>query len=126
VPRSVPRAKEAAVYVQLVLTLYKISGGGREGKWHVKCILPDREARPTKTFTRPALESVAERGETMHPTTPAVLHTPGFAQSNIAWSPFHTTISSSANYGIIGNDRLYVASTFSGPPIMTSIKLDKV
>ena len=65
----------------------------------------------------------------MHPTTPAVLHTPGFAQSNIAWSPFHTTriaISSSANYGIVGNGRLYVASTFSGPSVMASVKLDKL
>lgn len=66
----------------------------------------------------------------MHPTTPAALHTPGFAQSNIAWSPFHTTriaISSSANYGIIGNGRLFVASTFSGPPgLAASVKLDKL
>ena len=58
-----------------------------------------------------------------------VLHTPGFAHSNIAWSPFHTTriaIASSANYGIIGNGRLNVASTLSSPSGAAGIKLDKL
>ncbi|KAI9454435.1 WD40 repeat-like protein [Russula earlei] len=64
----------------------------------------------------------------MHPNTPAVLHTPGFSQSNVAWSPFHTTriaVASSANYGIIGNGRLYVASTLSSPSGTPGVKLDK-
>jgi peroxin-7 len=65
----------------------------------------------------------------MNQSTPAVLHTPGFAHSNVAWSPFHTTriaIASSANYGIIGNGRLNVASTLSGPSGTGGIKLDKL
>ena len=62
-------------------------------------------------------------------STPTVLHTPGFAHSNVAWSPFYTTriaIASSANYGIIGNGRLNVASTLSGPSGTGGIKLDKL
>jgi peroxin-7 len=64
-----------------------------------------------------------------NPSTPAVLHTPAFAQSNVAWSPFHTTrvaVATSANYGIVGNGRLYIASTLSGPSGMSSVKLDKL
>ena len=60
---------------------------------------------------------------------PAALHTPGFAHSNVAWSPFHTTriaVTSSANYGIIGNGRLNVASTLSSPSGTAGIKLDKL
>jgi peroxin-7 len=59
----------------------------------------------------------------------SILHTPGFAQYNVAWSPFHTTriaVVSSANYGIIGNGRLHVASTFQSPSGMASVKLDKL
>jgi hypothetical protein len=66
---------------------------------------------------------------TMNPSTPAVLHTPAFAQSNVAWSPFHTAriaVATSANYGIVGNGRLYIASTLSGPSGMSSVKLDKL
>jgi peroxin-7 len=58
-----------------------------------------------------------------------VLHTPGFAHSNVAWSPLHTTriaIASSANYGIIGNGRLNIASTLSSPSGTAGIKLDKL
>ncbi|KAI0295938.1 WD40 repeat-like protein [Russula brevipes] len=64
----------------------------------------------------------------MNPSAPAVLHTPAFAQSNVAWSPFHTTriaVATSANYGIVGNGRLYIASTLSGPSGTSSVKLDK-
>jgi hypothetical protein len=69
--------------------------------------------------------------QTMNQSTPApvVLHTPGFAHSNVAWSPFHNTriaIASSANYGIIGNGRLNVASTLSSPSGTAGIKLDKL
>ena len=65
----------------------------------------------------------------MNQATPAVLHTPGFAQYNVAWSPFHTTriaVASSANYGIVGNGRLHIASTFQSPSGMASVKLDKL
>jgi peroxin-7 len=65
----------------------------------------------------------------MDQVTPAVLHTPGFAHSNIAWSPFHTTriaVASSANYGIIGNGRLHVASTLPGPSGVGGVRLDKL
>ena len=67
--------------------------------------------------------------QTMEQVSPAVLHTPGFAHSNVAWSPFHTTriaVASSANYGIIGNGRLYVASTLPGPSGVRGIKLDQL
>ena len=65
----------------------------------------------------------------MNQSTPAVLHTPGFAHSNVAWSPFHTNriaIASSANYGIIGNGRLYIASASSGLSGVAGVKLDKL
>ncbi|KAH9004735.1 WD40-repeat-containing domain protein [Lactarius hatsudake] len=59
---------------------------------------------------------------------PAVLHAPGFAHYNLAWSPFHTTriaVASSANYGIVGNGRLHLASVFLNPSGAPDIKLDK-
>jgi len=64
----------------------------------------------------------------MNPNTPAVFHTPGFAHTNVSWSPFHTTriaVASSANYGIIGNGHLYIASTLTNPSGVAGIKLDK-
>jgi hypothetical protein len=89
-------------------------------------------------MTRRAVMPLSEKGGrqghartrlTMNQSTPAVLHTPGFAHSNVAWSPFHTTriaITSSANYGIIGNGRLNVASTLPSPSGTAGIKLDKL
>ena len=71
----------------------------------------------------------SKRAKTMNQSAPAVLHTPGFAHSNVAWSPFHITriaIASSANYGIIGNGRLHIASTLSSPSGTAGIKLDKL
>lgn len=65
----------------------------------------------------------------MHATTPAVLHTPGFSQYNVAWSPFHTNriaVASSANYGIVGNGRLHITSALSSPSGIAGIKLDKL
>jgi hypothetical protein len=65
----------------------------------------------------------------MNQSAPAVLHTPGFAHSNVSWSPFHNTriaVASSANYGIIGNGRLFVASASSGPSGVAGVKLDKL
>ncbi len=64
-----------------------------------------------------------------NPTAPAVLHSPGFAHYNLAWSPFHTTriaVASSANYGIVGNGRLHLASAFLNPSGVPDIKLDKL
>ncbi|KAJ7917507.1 WD40 repeat-like protein [Mycena leptocephala] len=53
---------------------------------------------------------------------PAVLHTP-------AWSPFHTTrlaLASSANFGLVGNGRLHLASVAPGPaPGALALNLDK-
>lgn len=63
------------------------------------------------------------------PAPPAVLHTPGFAHYNVAWSPFHTSriaVASSANYGLVGNGRLHLASLAPGPGGMPGINLDKV
>ncbi|KAG9054209.1 peroxisomal targeting signal 2 receptor [Serendipita sp. 407] len=50
-------------------------------------------------------------GPTMEPTSS--IHTPAFAHHGVAWSPFFENklaIASSANYGLIGNGRLQVAS----------------
>ncbi|TFY81370.1 hypothetical protein EWM64_g2641 [Hericium alpestre] len=61
------------------------------------------------------------------PPPPAVLHTPGFAHYNLAWSPFHTqrlAIASSANYGLVGNGRLHLAS-LAGPSGIAGLNLDK-
>ncbi|KAI0314814.1 WD40 repeat-like protein [Amylostereum chailletii] len=47
-----------------------------------------------------------------------VVNTPGFAHYNIAWSPFHPqrlAIASSANYGLVGNGRLHIASMTPQP-----------
>ncbi|KAA1470222.1 WD40 repeat-like protein [Dentipellis sp. KUC8613] len=58
---------------------------------------------------------------------PAVIQTPGFAHYNLAWSPFHTerlAIASSANYGLVGNGRLHLAS-LAGPSGVANLKLDK-
>ena len=65
----------------------------------------------------------------MNQSAPAVLHTPGFAHSNISWSPFHNTriaVASSANYGIIGNGRLFIASASSGPSGAAGVRPDKL
>lgn len=64
----------------------------------------------------------------MNSRPPGVLHTPGFAHYNLAWSPFHTNriaVASSANYGLVGNGRLHLASVISGPGPLSSIVLDK-
>ena len=64
-----------------------------------------------------------------NPSPPAVLHSPGFSHHNLAWSPFHTTriaVASSANYGIIGNGRLHIASVFSNPSGVPDLKLEKL
>ena len=64
-----------------------------------------------------------------NPSAPAVLHSPGFAHYNLAWSPFHTTriaVASSANYGIVGNGRLHIASAFLNPSGVPNVKLEKL
>jgi len=58
-------------------------------------------------------------------TPPSVLQTPGFAHYGLAWSPFHPNriaLSSSANYGLIGNGRLHLVSLVPGQP---ALNLDK-
>ncbi|KAI0048122.1 WD40 repeat-like protein [Auriscalpium vulgare] len=58
---------------------------------------------------------------------PSVLHTPGFAHYNAAWSPFHPSrlaIASSANYGLVGNGRLHIAGVSPGPA--PAIALEKL
>jgi peroxin-7 len=59
---------------------------------------------------------------------PAVLHTPGFAHFSVAWSPFHPTrlaLASSANFGLVGNGRLHLASVVPGPAGALAVNLDK-
>lgn len=44
--------------------------------------------------------------------------TPGYAGYNVAWSPFFPdrfAVASAANYGLVGNGRLHIFSTSSGP-----------
>lgn len=48
------------------------------------------------------------------------LHTAAFSHYAVAWSPFHINrlaLASSANYGLVGNGRLHVAS-ITGPAIL--------
>lgn len=62
---------------------------------------------------------------------PWVLHTPGFAHYNLAWSPFHSdrlAVASSANYGLVGNGRLHLASAGMAPGLpggQLTLNLDK-
>ncbi|KAG9313097.1 WD40 repeat-like protein [Chiua virens] len=59
---------------------------------------------------------------------PAALQTPGFAHYAVAWSPFHNTriaLASAANFGLVGNGRLHLASLVPGPGGANRIKLDK-
>lgn len=47
----------------------------------------------------------------------SALHTPGFAHFSVAWSPFHSNrlaVASAANFGLIGNGRLHLASLSPG------------
>ncbi|KAG9048705.1 peroxisomal targeting signal 2 receptor [Tulasnella sp. UAMH 9824] len=57
---------------------------------------------------------------------PLVLRTPPFAHYGLAWSPFHTqriALASAANYGLVGNGRLHVAS-IGGPGLMLEKQYD--
>jgi peroxin-7 len=57
---------------------------------------------------------------------PATLHTPGFAHYALAWSPFHDgrlAIASAANFGLVGNGRLHLASV---PPGQPNLNVDKL
>ncbi|KAI0061005.1 WD40 repeat-like protein [Artomyces pyxidatus] len=59
---------------------------------------------------------------------PAVLHTPGFAHYNAAWSPFHPSriaLASSANYGLVGNGRLHIAASNMGPGGPAAVAVEK-
>ncbi|KAH8115597.1 WD40 repeat-like protein [Phellopilus nigrolimitatus] len=61
-------------------------------------------------------------------TPPSTLHTPGFAHYSIAWSPFHNArfaVSSSANYGLVGNGRLHLVSLVPGPGPQPALNLEK-
>ena len=51
------------------------------------------------------------------PSPPVLLKTQAFAHYGVAWSPFHPqllALASSANYGLVGNGRLYVISRGGG------------
>ncbi|CAL1714215.1 unnamed protein product [Somion occarium] len=64
----------------------------------------------------------------MNRLAPLTLYTPGFAHYGIAWSPFHTTrlaVASAANYGLVGNGRLHIASIASLPGVPPTISLEK-
>jgi hypothetical protein len=59
---------------------------------------------------------------------PAGLQTPGFAHYSVAWSPFHNSriaLASSANFGLVGNGRLHMASLIPGVGGSSAVKLDK-
>lgn len=50
--------------------------------------------------------------------SPSVLHTPGFAQYSVSWSPFYTSrlaVASAANYGLVGNGRLHLVGLSTVP-----------
>lgn len=59
---------------------------------------------------------------------PATLQTPGFAHYSVTWSPFHNTrlaVASAANFGLVGNGRLHLASVVANPGGMLALNLDK-
>lgn len=59
---------------------------------------------------------------------PSTLHTPGFAHYAVAWSPFREAlfaISSSANYGLVGNGRLHLVSLALGNGPLPALTLEK-
>lgn len=52
---------------------------------------------------------------------PLVLKTPPFSHYGLAWSPFHNqriALSSAANYGLVGNGRLHLASVAGGQIVL--------
>ncbi|KAH9846136.1 WD40 repeat-like protein [Lenzites betulinus] len=64
----------------------------------------------------------------MNRPPPAVLQTPGFPHYGLSWSPFHSNriaLASSANYGLVGNGRLHLASLGPGPGGVPALSLDK-
>ncbi|KAI0079373.1 WD40 repeat-like protein [Panus rudis PR-1116 ss-1] len=65
----------------------------------------------------------------MNRPPPLVLQTPGFAHYSLAWSPFHNgrfAVASAANYGLVGNGRVHVASIAPGAtPNGQGITIDK-
>ncbi|KAH7915279.1 WD40-repeat-containing domain protein [Hygrophoropsis aurantiaca] len=59
---------------------------------------------------------------------PAGLQTPGFAHYSVAWSPFHTSriaLASAANFGLVGNGRLHLASVNPALGGAVGLNLDK-
>ena len=62
------------------------------------------------------------------PPPPLTLHTPGFAHYSVAWSPFHNgrlAVASAANYGLVGNGRLHLASIGQAPGGAPGLALEK-
>ena len=58
----------------------------------------------------------------------AVLHTPPFVHSQAAWSPFfdnRLAIATAANYGLVGNGKLQIASLVSGGGVPVQGQIDK-
>jgi hypothetical protein len=57
-----------------------------------------------------------------------VLHTPPFVHSQAAWSPFfdnRLAIATAANYGLVGNGKLQVASLIGGGTVPVRGQIDK-
>ncbi|KAH8091654.1 WD40 repeat-like protein [Cristinia sonorae] len=65
----------------------------------------------------------------MNRAPPLLLQTPGFAHYGLAWSPFHNSriaVASAANYGLVGNGRLHLASVGpAGPGGAPALIMDK-
>ena len=58
----------------------------------------------------------------------AVLHTPPFVHTQAAWSPFfdnRLAIATAANYGLVGNGKLQVASLVGGGTVPVRGQIDK-
>jgi len=56
------------------------------------------------------------------------LHTPPFVHSQAAWSPFldnRLAIATAANYGLVGNGKLQIASLVGGGAVPVRGQIDK-
>ena len=82
----------------------------------------------TSVFTRARYDRFGLRSySAMQPLRASLptLHIPGFAHYSVAWSPYHNgrlAIASAANFGLVGNGRLHLATA---PPGLPGLNLDK-
>lgn len=66
---------------------------------------------------------------TMQRQHPLELRTPQYSHFSLAWSPFHEgrlAIASGANYGILGNGKLHIASVGPGPGGVPNLTMNKL